>query len=410
MQRERSAADEQVAGLLRTARTRLGLSVAFLSRIDETTRTMEVVDSATPEVADGYCGPRDSGLCQAIVDGRLPRVIPDARAMPVAAALQPADLPEIHGYVGVPVVLSDGAVYGTFCVFGLAGDPDVSPRDLQLVEVLAEAAALVIEPQVRVEQRAAEVADRLAPVLVAGGPDVVLQPIVDLRTGTRNGAEALSRFPREWGLTPDVVFDQAHGIGQGDRLELLAISRAAGLLDQVSGYVSINISPQTLLTPLAADMLGVLPLDRVVLELSEHDQVHDYAALRAALDPLRAAGMRLAIDDVGAGFSSLRHIILTAPDMIKLDRSIVSGIDTDAVLTKLARSLVDFSHESGTRVIAEGVETAAEHAVLQQLGVDGGQGWFFGRPGPADALVDAGTVLAPPSPAVLPAAAASPVG
>ena len=105
--------------------------------------------------------------------------------------------------------------------------------------------------------------------------------------------------------------------------------------------------------------------------------------------------MRLAIDDVGAGFSSLRHIVMACPDVIRMDRSIVSGVDSDPMLAKLAQSLVGFAHSFDVSVVAEGVETAAEHAVLQSLGVDGGQGWLFGRPAPADVLVDAGTVLAP---------------
>ena len=403
MHQDRSAAEQQIAGLLDTARRKLDLSVAFLSRIDSTTRTMQVVQSSTDEVADGYSGPRNSGFCQAIVDGRLPRVMPDVRKIPAAAVLQPADLPEIRGYAGVPVVLSDGSVYGTFCAFGLVSDPEVSTRDLALMEVLAEAAALVIEPQVRVERGQSAIAARLAPVIAGGGPNVVLQPIVDLATGTRSGAEALSRFPVEWGATPDVVFAQAHSIGAGDRLELLALQRAAALLDGVSGYVSMNLSPQTLVTPECRELLEGLPLDRILLELSEHEQVQDYRALSTALAPLRAQGMRLAIDDVGAGFSSLRHIVVTNPDVIKMDRSIVSGLDTDPVLARLARSLVDFAHSIDVSVVAEGVETAAEHAVLQSLGVDGGQGWLFGRPGAADLLVDEGTVLAPPARQHLPA-------
>jgi EAL domain-containing protein (putative c-di-GMP-specific phosphodiesterase class I) len=399
VERERTAAERQVADLLRTARRKLDLSVAFLSRIDATTRTLQVVDSAFPLVQDGWSGPKEQTVCLAVVDGRLPQVMTDVRDFPEAMRLLPPALQQMRGHVSVPVVLSDGEVYGTFCAFGWGDDDaEVTVRDQALMEVLAEAAAMVIEPQVRQEQRHADISDRLAPVMTDGGPDVVLQPIVDLATGTRSGAEALSRFPREWALTPDVVFAEAHTIGQGDRLELLALTRAATLLDDVSGYVSMNISPQTLLTPEAAELMAGLPLDRVVLELSEHEQVHDYAALSAVLAPLRAQGMRLAIDDVGAGFSSLRHIVITSPDVIKMDRSIVSGLDTDPILARLAQSLVEFAHSFDICVIAEGVETEAEHRVLQQLGVDGGQGWLFGRPGPADLLVDAGTVLAPPAP------------
>jgi EAL domain-containing protein (putative c-di-GMP-specific phosphodiesterase class I) len=150
-----------------------------------------------------------------------------------------------------------------------------------------------------------------------------------------------------------------------------------------------------LLTPQCGELLEALPLDRIVLELSEHDQVHDYPAVEAALSPLRRRGMRLAIDDVGAGFSSLRHIVMACPDVIKMDRSIVSGVDSDPMLARLAQSLVEFAHSFDVSIVAEGVETAAEHAVLQSLGVDGGQGWLFGRPAPVDALVRAGTVPAP---------------
>jgi len=245
---------------------------------------------------------------------------------------------------------------------------------------------VIIEPEVRSQERRSEISDRLDPLIAAGGPVVVLQPIVDLATGTRVGAEALSRFPAEWGMAPDVVFAQAHSVDRGHLLELLALERAAEHLDVVDGYVAMNVSPATLLTPECGELLSRLPLERVLLELSEHDQVEDYATLNATLAPYRAAGLRLAIDDVGAGFSSLRHIVVTAPDVIKIDRSIVAGLDSDPVLETLIRSLVEFGHGCSVRVVAEGVETAEEAAVLRGLGVDYGQGWHYGRPGPAEAL------------------------
>jgi EAL domain-containing protein (putative c-di-GMP-specific phosphodiesterase class I) len=98
--------------------------------------------------------------------------------------------------------------------------------------------------------------------------------------------------------------------------------------------------------------------------------------------------MRLAIDDVGAGFSSLRHIVLTQPDVIKLDRSIVTGLGADPVLKVLVRSLTDLAVACGARVVAEGVETEEDAAALATLGVDHGQGWYFGRPAGPSALLD----------------------
>ncbi|MEU2347837.1 EAL domain-containing protein [Modestobacter sp. NPDC049651] len=387
MRKQRSEAEQQIAGLLQTARQSLGLSVAFFSRMDGTTQHLEVVESAYPVVFhDGQSQPQDTSFCQAVIDGRLPAVMPDVRDFPDAMRLRPARVPRVRSFVTAPVVLSDGEVYGSFCAFGMTSDPELSTRDATLMQVLAEAASVIIEPDLRARQQHAEISGRLDQVVDAGGPVVVLQPIVDLATGARVGAEALSRFPADWAKAPDVVFAEAHSIGQGHDLELLALRRAAKLLGRVDGYVSVNVSPATLLTPDCLDLLAALPLPRVLLELSEHDQVEDYPALTAALDPLRSAGMRLAIDDVGAGFSSLRHIVVTAPDVIKIDRSIVSGVDRDPVLRKLVSSLVEFAHGCDVHIVAEGVETAAEHAVLHALGADSGQGWLFGRPGPAETL------------------------
>jgi EAL domain-containing protein (putative c-di-GMP-specific phosphodiesterase class I) len=388
--RSRSDVQQQVADLLLIAKRSLGLSVSFLSRLDGTTQYLEVVESSVPFLfQEGNQQLQATSLCQAILDKKLPAVIPDLKAFPAAMKLPAARIPHIRSYVSVPVLLSDGQLYGTFCAAGLTSDKGLTKRDKSLMEVLAHAAAVIIEPDVRDRARHADIAERLAPILATGGPAVVLQPIVDLATGQRVGAEALSRFPIQWGKPPDVCFAEAHTIGEGDRLEMLALQRAADYLDEVTGYVSMNVSPDTLLTSQCAELLMEFRLDRVLLELSEHDQVVDYAALMAVLDPLRAAGMRLAIDDVGAGFSSLRHILLTAPDVIKLDRSIVDGVSSDAVLSSLVHSLVDFAAGCHAGVVAEGVETAADADVLRDLGVGYGQGWYYGRPGPAGDLAAA---------------------
>ena len=399
MGNRRSPAEQQVADLLNTARKSLRLSVAFLSRLDGTTQHLEVVDTSVPFLfQEGYQQRQEVTLCQAILDKKLPPVIPNLKDFPEAMKLPAARMPRLRSYVSVPVVLSDGELYGTFCAAGLTSDKDLTKRDKALMDVLASAAAVIIEPEVRAQERRTEIEGRLAPVFADGGPVVVLQPIVDLASGVRVGAEALSRFPAGWEKAPDVCFAEAHSIGQGHRLELLALERAAEHLPRVGGYVAMNVSPQTLLTAGCRALLGRLPLDRILLELSEHDPVEDYTELTAALAPFRAGGLRLAIDDVGAGFSSLRHIVVTSPDVIKIDRSIVSGLDHNPVLTTLIRSLVEFGHGCRARVVAEGVETADEAAALRALGVDYGQGWHFGRPGPPEALADVASLRAVPQP------------
>jgi EAL domain-containing protein (putative c-di-GMP-specific phosphodiesterase class I) len=156
----------------------------------------------------------------------------------------------------------------------------------------------------------------------------------------------------------------------------------------IPGYLSINFSPETLLDERCRELLEGTPSERIVVELSEHHPVHDYDALAAVLSPFREKGLRLAIDDVGVGFSSLRHIVVSAPDLIKLDLSIVTGVATDQVLRTLARSLAEFGHEVGASVVAEGVETQEDAVALREAGVDFGQGWYFGRPGPPGQLSD----------------------
>ncbi len=389
---ERSETAQQVAELLRTARQSLGMGLAFLSRMDGAEQRLEVVDSVLP-VPDGMTQPRATSFCQAILDGVLPPVIPDVARFPAAMRL-PAAQQGIRSYLSVPVELSDGTVYGTFCSAGLEADPQLDERDLALMRVLAQAAATIIEPDVVKRCRNAVIESRLRPLLDRDGPVVLLQPIVELAGGTRVGAEALSRFPQEWGQPPDEVFADADLIGERENLELAALRRAADHLPCVAGYIAMNISPATLYSPGGVPFLTGLPLERIVLELSEHDPIQDYERLRTVLAPLRARGMRLAIDDVGAGYSSLRHIVATGPDVIKLDRSIVAGVAGDPVLAVVVHALTELATAVGATVVAEGIETAADATTLAGLGVGLGQGWLFDRAVPAADLRD-GYALAP---------------
>lgn len=376
----RSATDERVAELLRVAKRSLGLSLTFLTRMDGTTQHLEVVESSIPLFKDGITQPQETSFCQAILDGRLPAVIPNVAKLPEAKRLPAARFPRIRSFVSVPVRLSDGELYGTFCAAGFTADRELCTRDQALMEVLASAAATVIEPGVRQKRCTDEVRGRLDPLIAAGGPNVVLQPIVALADGARVGTEALSRFPAQWGRTPDVVFHEAAEVGLGLDLELLAVERALEHGRALPGYVAVNLSPDSLLDPRTHALLSTAAPERVVVELSEHDPVDDYDRLAAALAPLRARGVKLAIDDVGAGFSSLRHIVVTAPDVIKLDRSIVAGAGTDPVLATLTRSLVDFAQGLGATVVAEGIETVEDAVALRDAGVHLGQGWLFARP------------------------------
>jgi EAL domain-containing protein (putative c-di-GMP-specific phosphodiesterase class I) len=146
--------------------------------------------------------------------------------------------------------------------------------------------------------------------------------------------------------------------------------------------VSVNVSPETVVSPFFHAALRGAPPERLVLEITEHARVDDYDTLLRALAPSRQAGTRLAVDDAGAGFSSFRHILRLEPDFIKLDIEITPDIDSDPVRKALASALVTFGTTLGATIIAEGVETKHELEALQSMGVECGQGFLLGVPQP----------------------------
>ena len=232
-------------------------------------------------------------------------------------------------------------------------------------------------------------AARVRRVVAAGEHLAVhLQPIIDLREGTTVGYEALARFDDPEGRGPDWWFGEAHELGLGADLELVAVRRALELLpDLPSGcYLSINLSPAALELDALADELQETDLADVVLEITEHASVADYERLNENLGALRAKGARIAIDDVGAGFANMRHVTELHPSILKLDRSLVSDFYVADDRMALVGSFVGFARSASYTIVAEGVETAEELAALSELGVTHGQGYLFARPAPPGEL------------------------
>jgi EAL domain-containing protein (putative c-di-GMP-specific phosphodiesterase class I) len=238
-------------------------------------------------------------------------------------------------------------------------------------------------------------------VLAGEGFSVVLQPIVELDGGRVVAAEALGRFVVEPVRPPDVWFAEAAALGLGVELELAAIRAALAHLGALPAGVrlSLNVSPESLLAPELAELLAPVPGERLALELTEHAPVADYAALEAAVAGLRGRGVQLMIDDAGAGFSSLKHVLGLHPDVIKLDLSLTRDIDSDPVRRALAASLVAFGREIGAAIVAEGIETPGELEALRSLGVTHGQGFYLARPGPGPVPPRVAVGRAQPAPA-----------
>lgn len=229
-----------------------------------------------------------------------------------------------------------------------------------------------------------EVRDRVEAMLAERTLLTAFQPIRSLTTGAVIGAEALTRFLSSPGLSPEAWFVQAASVGLGAELEILAIQtalEAAGSLPD-SLYIAVNVSPLVCLDERLPDVLETsgFPAGRLVLEITERQQVDNYEPLAAALAPLRRAGVRIAVDDAGAGFASMRHILQLRPDLVKLDREIITGIDSDPGQRALGRAMAAFTTEIGAVLIAEGIETRGVLDTVTNLGMGAGQGYLLGRP------------------------------
>jgi EAL domain-containing protein (putative c-di-GMP-specific phosphodiesterase class I) len=211
-----------------------------------------------------------------------------------------------------------------------------------------------------------------------------LQPIRQLSTGMVVGAEALTRFVSHTGEPVGAWFAAAAKARLDGELEFAALEAALAAAENLPAplYVALKLSPATCLHPLLPALLDAAApaLGRVVLELTQPLAPDQPAALVAALAPLRRRGLRLAVGHLGAYCNSIRHIRQLGPDIVKLDRNLVAGIDGDASRHHLGEALTTFAEQLGAVLIAEGIETPAELAAISGLGITAGHGYFLGRP------------------------------
>ncbi|MEN9646473.1 MAG: hypothetical protein RL238_3142, partial [Actinomycetota bacterium] len=248
------------------------------------------------------------------------------------------------------------------------------PLRLSLLNEVGSFGGMLLGPQVLQHGRRKEIRAEIEDIIEHERFRVVFEPVVHLPSGAPVGYEALTRFVD--GSRPDVRFEMAHSVGLGSELEAAcaraALRDARSLPDHV--WLSVNFSPTSIVEGVAADELRG-ETRSIILEITEHNEIENYAAVRHAIDA--CGNVLVAVDDAGAGFASLRHILELQPDIIKLDLALVRDIDVDPARQALAAGLRHFAALTGTSLIAEGVETEAEAAAIRQLGVELAQGFLF---------------------------------
>ncbi len=209
----------------------------------------------------------------------------------------------------------------------------------------------------------------------------VFQPVVDLCEGTILGVEALTRFDEG---SPESWFTEAANMGLGTKLEIRAIEGALQVAERLPDdlFVAVNVSPETLCTTdlVLALRASHIPLERIVLEITEHAMVQDYQVIKHQIEDLRTLGLSIAVDDVGAGYSNMAHVLHLRPDIVKFDRGLAQNLDQDGGRLALVRSLATFNRFLEAITVAEGVEREEEVEVLREAGIGTGQGYLFAPP------------------------------
>jgi len=371
--------------MLEAVRRHLGMEVAYVAEFVDGSSVFREVDAPGFErlIKAGDSMRLDDIYCRHILEGRLPQLIADTSHYPIADALPITHSFPIGAHISVPVRLPDGSAYGMFCCLSTKPDHSLTERDLRVMKVVADMAAHQISRHLRQVLDFREVRGRIERVIARHEFGIVYQPILDLEPLRLVGFEALCRFPAEPYRPPDVWFNEAAGVSRAIDLECAVLSKALSAFDVISGdlFISVNVSPEMVLYDGFARLFANCPKPRLVVEITEHTKVDDYAALLAALAPLRREGVLLSIDDAGAGFASLKHILNLHPEIVKLDAGLTTALDIDPARRALASALVYFARETRSRIIAEGIETESELAALKGLGVPMGQGYLLGRPG-----------------------------
>ena len=265
---------------------------------------------------------------------------------------------------------------------------------LRVVDAMADGEAEDEELAVR-HLAASQLALNVRAVIDAGELlEIHLQPIVALNKplATPTGYEALARFQTSPYEAPTVWLERAAAAGLQLELELSCVRAALQHMPELpaAAYLAVNVSPETLVSDEFARLLPDGDANRVVVEVTEHGVVREYDMLLRAIGGLRERGVRLAVDDAGAGFASFRHVLELCPEIIKLDTHLIRGINVDHNREALVRSLVSFADDVGATLIAEGIETQEDLLTLRGAQVPLGQGHLFAHPGPPPEILGTG--------------------
>ena len=311
-------------------------------------------------------------------------------------SLTPAPQKSTYTHISYPIKSLSGDQIGALICGSDTAKREISPSEERLVAATGRFIASHILLVAKITRPQSDLERDLVQTLVTNRFSQAFQPIRRLSDLSTAGFEALTRFPDLKGVDTLQAFNAARRFGFGSQFDIHAAMQIVGnTRDTVRerGFIAFNASNQTLMlnaiTTLYEWGCDGLPGEGYIIEISEQDAVENFGALRERLVEMRALGLKLAIDDVGAGQTGLQHILRLEPDMIKIDRSVTAGIVDHKTSRAMLSALTRFGAQTDCDIVCEGVETEAELAILRDLDVPFAQGYLLGRPAPLPELVTA---------------------
>ena len=377
---EPAACQARLERIVEFAHRQLSLDVAYVGEFRDGMQLYRAVSGDAASFNMTYADelPAVATYDQRMAAGSIPNVICDASADERVAGLVVTRYARIGAYVGVPILLSDGTLYGTLSCVSHEPDYTLDDRAASLLSLLGELIVDDLEDQRRRE----DLRERIAKVIENGEFDVAYQPVFELAGDRCVALEALARFHAPFGPPADTIA-AAETAGLGVELERAVMRRAYRILPRLAPgqFLALNASPAALLDIARGAGSGEdVPWSRIVVEVTEHSAIEAYAVLEEELAPLRRRGLRIAVDDAGAGYASLRHVLELRPDFIKLDRWLIDGVADDSGRRAAVSAFVDLARELGSTVIGEGVERQEDLEALRELGLHAAQGYLLGGP------------------------------
>lgn len=362
-----SGARTAASAMVDIVRRELGLEVAFISEIEGDQRSFRALATEVElPIEVGSSEPYEGTYCQMITSGRLDEVVPDTAADPLTKDAFHTSHLGIGAYLGVPMVRSTGELFGTLCAFSRTARPELSAAEAEVLRATGVLIMRLVEAEEQVDHRLADLDRAVDDALDDAAIDLL--PVYDVADRTVVAHEAVARFAD--GRSFRERLREARDVGRGVELELTVLARTLAAVQEITmPLVGVSLSADAMRDSAFQAIIAAVSPARLMMRFDVDDVVQDYEELVALLQPLRRLGARVAVDRIGEGSADLRHILMLAPDSLRIDPAVTTGLDDDPNRRMLVESIATLAASIDADCVALGVVSDADLSWMGELGV-----------------------------------------